>query len=195
MPTTSDIKAYMRHSVGEWVGDWGVVEEEEDGGGGGPGHSLWGSSLVRSSPGHRRVERPTRERERLEVQWGECPKGLEVLRQRWMAAVIRAVKRGETTHPQHIYAIHSVHQLTWTHTFSYLQWYVAMQIVLVIPVHILRYLYLSIYLSISTQEQCVWFSQHIWHHLFPETIPPILWLIHRTHRQKVFYSNYVFGRQ
>lgn len=77
MPTTSDIKAYMRHTLG--VSEWLRCCGGRRWGGGGPGDSLWGSSLVRSSPGHRGVERPTRER--LEVQKGECPKGLEVLRQ------------------------------------------------------------------------------------------------------------------
>lgn len=50
---------YATRSVSEWLTDWGVVEE--DGVVKDQRDSLWGSSLVRSSPGHRQVERPTRE--------------------------------------------------------------------------------------------------------------------------------------
>lgn len=73
MPTTSDIKAYMQHAlwVSEWVTDWGVVEEDgvvED-----QRDSLWGSSLVRSSPGHSGGETNQREQRRRKENVPKAP--------------------------------------------------------------------------------------------------------------------------
>lgn len=138
MPTTSDIKAYMRHTL--WVSDWGVVEEE-DGVEGDQGDSLWGSSLVRSSPGHRGVERPTarerdwrRKKENVLKAWRSCGSN------QWMVAVIKAVKRGERAQSHvlpgaasaQIYTINSAHQTD-------LQQYTAMLTVKVLIVQTVKY--------------------------------------------------------
>lgn len=54
-------------------GTEGVVEEED---GREEGDSLWGSSLVRSSPGHRGVERPTSEtRDPIKEAFPQGPAG------------------------------------------------------------------------------------------------------------------------
>lgn len=98
MPTTPDIKAYICDTLCEGV-TGGVLWRKRMGQGECVRRtkldSLWGSSLVRSSPGHRGVERPTSER--LEIQKGECPEGPQVWccdSQRTRAAV-RAVMKGE----------------------------------------------------------------------------------------------------
>ena len=78
MPTTSDIKAYMRHTpwVSEWLRCCGKKRMGWRRTRGLTVRLLIGAFIPRSQRGGE-----TNQSERLEMQKGECPKGLEVLRQ------------------------------------------------------------------------------------------------------------------